>query len=123
MIITQTFTPSLVWAISTRTITGHDGSITTNAGLDNQSIANGTTVNFTATAGTMNIRSIVGIATANATYNVGLTNGTTLRISSSAATGAAIFFHAAAATNEGPGLSNTGTVAGAYSTSAVVWNT
>ena len=111
-----------VWSNPTRTLTGNNGAITTNSGVDNSALANGSTAFFLATAGTMAIRTIVGIAAANVTWNVGLGAGATLRIATTGASGASISFHAACSTTIGLGISNSGTVSGNYTTSAVVWN-
>lgn len=111
-----------VWTQLTRTLTGNNGAISVNNGLDNQTVTNGTTVSFVTSAGIMKVATVVGIATANATYNFGLTNGVTFRQGTTGVSGAAAIFHGACNTSEGLALNNSGTVAGAYSFAAAVWN-
>lgn len=111
--------PAIVWTNTTRTLTGGGGAFITNHGGDNNTLANGSTANFTTPAGIMELLTVVGIATANATYNFGLTNGVTFRQGTTGVSGAAAMFHAACNSSEGLAINNSGTVSGAYSFAGV----
>lgn len=113
--------PAIVWTNTTRTLTGGGGAFITNLGGDNLTIANGTTVSFVTPSGQMEELTVVGIATANATYNFGLTNGTTFRQGTTGVSGAAAMFEATCSSTEALGLNNSGTVSGAYSFSGCKW--
>lgn len=122
MTFTSPTNPVVVWTNATRTITGNNGAITVNSGVDNSALANGSTANFVASAGTMQLRTVLGIAAANVTWAIGLTAGVTFRSGVTGASGSSLMFHGACSTTIGMAISNTGTVSGNYTTSAVQWN-
>lgn len=121
MNISQVFNAANVWTVSTRTLSGGGGSFVTNDGGDALTISNGTTVTFATSAGTMRMISVVGIATANATYNFGLTNGTNFRQGQAGVSGAAATFLGCCNSSEAVGLNNSGTVAGSYTFAGCDW--
>lgn len=116
------FNPTAIWSVTTRALTGLGTAISTGVGGDNTALANGSTAGFQAGAGTMALRTVVGIAAANVTWNIGLFNGTTFRSGTSGASAAQLMFHGACSTAVGLAINNSGTVSGNYTTSAVVWN-
>ena len=122
MTINQVTNPASVWTVTPRTITGLDGSITTNLGVVSSTLASGTNAFFLAPAGSMEIITFVGGAGANVAWTPGLGNGTSARPGPAGTLGAAVMQICCSSSTMGLSVLNGGTGTGSYSTAIIQWN-
>lgn len=115
--------PASVWAASVRKLTGFGTSMGGNLGLGHSALTNGSTVSIAATSAQMEIVTLIGEAAANATYNIGLFDGTALRIGLTGGSGAAVIQTLCGVSATLASISNSGTASGFYNYAEVQWTT
>jgi hypothetical protein len=116
---TGTQTATNVWATAIRRITGLGTSLGTAAGFINTPVANGTSVNFQPSAGSVTFANIVGSATTNVTWTFNLTNGSTPVTYSTAASGSPLNGFFVVNNSFFITIQNSGTVSGNYSSTQI----